>query len=156
MSNVVENIKKDLKKVNPKNLNYSMLIKKNLSSIVIFIVFLILVSNINAYSNASFLDRIGSFLGDMEHFSPIPIPLPMNIIEALIGTVIVYFVRKLTKGNRNLKLKDQYGSARWGGETERNYFKNMDNEDDNMILSQTERLRISRNPNIAYERNKNI
>lgn len=123
-----------------------------------FVVFLILVSHVNSYEGNDFIDRFINSFAELGSISFIPILTIENLLTAALITVVVFFIIKTTKTKKNLKLKDQYGSARWGGQKERDLFTDKNDPFNNMILSQTERLRMNRPPaNLrGYDRNKNV
>lgn len=77
-----------------------------------------------------------------------------GLVTAAAFKLFLYFK---SKNKKNFRDKEEYGSARWGTEKDIEPYVDTENPQNNIILSQTERLTMSgRVPNPKYARNKNI
>lgn len=97
-----------------------------------------------------------SYLGQLITRNPLPSLHPQDLLVGLIGAVAVrvavYFKAQNAKKYRR---GVEYGSARWGGAKDIAPF--IDPKfDQNILLTQTERIMVGRNKNPKYNINKNI
>lgn len=89
-------------------------------------------------------------------------PVPsLNIPDILAGLItaaaIKIYLYFKKKNKKNYRDKEEYGSARWGTQADIEPYVDMDNPENNIILTKTESLTMnSRVPNPKYARNKNI
>ena len=82
---------------------------------------------------------------------------PLDLLVGIVGAVIIRLII-YTKGKNAKKYRKgtEYGSARWGGKTDIQPYIDPDFQN-NIILTQTERLTMSsRPPKPQYARNKNV
>lgn len=82
---------------------------------------------------------------------------PLDLLIGIVGAVIIRLII-YTKGKNAKKYRKgtEYGSARWGGKTDIQPYIDPDFQN-NIILTQTERLTMSsRPPKPQYARNKNV
>lgn len=88
-------------------------------------------------------------------------PLPsFNIIDILIG-ILVAVVAKLVieykkKHAKKFRNDEEYGSARWGNEKDIKPYMDNNNFENNVILTQSERITLGRPSSPKYARNKNV
>ena len=97
-----------------------------------------------------------SSLGDAIRFNPLPSLHPRDIMVGIIGAagirLAVYIKAQNTKKFRHGR---EYGSARWGTSEDIKPF--IDPKfDQNILLTQTERIMVGRNKNPKYNINKNV
>lgn len=98
----------------------------------------------------------------LENFSrEITDPVPsLNIIDLLMGgAAVLAFFLLLTlkrKNRKNFRYKEEYGGAKWGGEKDIRHYQDNKTPDNNIILTQTERLTMGKSKSPRYARNKNI
>ena len=79
------------------------------------------------------------------------------LIASFVAAILVWliFLYRFIGAKKYMR-GEEYGSAEYGGQKERQHYFDKD-EDNNIILSATERLSMSsRVPNPAYDRNKNV
>ena len=82
---------------------------------------------------------------------------PLDLLIGIVGAVIIRLII-YTKGKNAKKYRKgtEYGSARWGGKADIQPYIDPDFQN-NIILTQTERLTMSsRPPKPQYARNKNV
>ena len=81
----------------------------------------------------------------------------IDILVGIIGALIVWAVIKYRRANaKKFRQGVEYGSARWGNAQDIKPYVD-DDPDNNVILTQTERLTMSSRPKVPkYARNKNI
>lgn len=83
-----------------------------------------------------------------------PKDLMWGVITGVVMRIIVYYKAKNAKKYRHGK---EYGSAVWGGEKDIAPYMDADNFQNNILLTQTERLQLTGRPSgPKYARNKNI
>ena len=84
-----------------------------------------------------------------------------HLLDLLVGVLVGIGMRLLVyfKGKNAKKFRKgvEYGSARWATQKDIEPFIDMDDDDNNIILTATERLRVCGRPkNPIYERNRNV
>ena len=89
--------------------------------------------------------------------SKLPSIHPIDIIAGIAGALILKAVIAYrAKNAKKFRHGVEYGSARWGTPQDIKPFMDEENEDNNILLTQTERLTMSSRPkNPKYARNKN-
>lgn len=73
----------------------------------------------------------------------------------IIATVFVAVLYSKKKNAKKFRQGEEHGSARWGSQKDIEPFKDNENFDNNIILSQTEFLTMGKAADFKYERNKN-
>lgn len=134
-------------------------------NIVFILLYLLLFIFFNKYSEAirnsqetDLLDKIVfSFLDIKNMFNNGLISFKsQDIFIGLIAPIILYGIATLSP-NKKYKNGIEYGSASWGKKTDIIPFMDTKNFENNILLSQTERLTMASRPKkIEYARNKNI
>lgn len=97
-----------------------------------------------------------SDLGTAISRNPLPSLYPRDLLVGLIGAAVIWFA-VYWKGKNAKKYRHgvEYGSARWGGPKDIAPF--IDPKfDQNILLTQTERVMVGRNKNPKYNINKNV
>ena len=97
-----------------------------------------------------------SDLGAAISRNPLPSLHPRDLLVGLIGAAAIWFaVYWKGKNAKNYRHGVEYGSARWGGPKDIAPF--IDPKfDQNILLTQTERVMVGRNKNPKYNINKNV
>ena len=97
-----------------------------------------------------------SGLGDTLSHNPLPSFHPQDLLVGLIGSACLWaavYIR--TKNAKKYRHGVEYGSARWGtAEDIKPYIA--PKFDQNILLTQSERIMVGRNKNPKYNINKNI
>lgn len=97
-----------------------------------------------------------SGLGEKMTRNPFPSLHPLDLLIGLCGAgcvrLVIYFRSKNAKKYRH---GVEYGSARWGTDQDIKPFINP-KFDQNILLTQTERIMLGRNKNPKYNINKNV
>ena len=88
-------------------------------------------------------------------------PMPsLNIIDVIFGIAAALlfwlFITYKRKNRKNFRNKEEYGGAKWGSQKDIYPYMDNKNPDNNVILTQTERLTMGRPKSPRYARNKNI
>lgn len=140
--------------------------RKSKSGIVMSILYLFIfwVGNKISYSYQTAVGHglYRKFKPFLENFSrEITDPVPsLNIIDLLMGgAAVLAFFLLLTlkrKNGKNFRYKEEYGGAKWGGEKDIRHYQDNKTPDNNIILTQTERLTMGKPKSPRYARNKNI
>lgn len=105
------------------------------------------------------LNRLMDSLSNNTAFvNPMPSLHPMDLlIGILVGAglrLVVYFKAKNAKKFRH---GEEYGSARWGTAKDMEPYMDKENFENNILLTQTERLQMNGRPSgPKYARNKNV
>ncbi|SEQ56730.1 VirD4-like conjugal transfer protein, CD1115 family [Butyrivibrio sp. TB] len=109
------------------------------------------------------VDSLTRFLGVFSYYSRAfknPFPsfslddIKTGFIAAFIA-VLIYLAKNSDK--KMYRKGEEYGSARWGTKKDIQPYFDHENEDNNILLTQTEKLRLNgRFPLPKYERNKNV
>lgn len=89
--------------------------------------------------------------------NPLPSFHPLDLLSGLVGAAILWGIVQYRRANaKKFRHGVEYGSARWGTAQDIKPYVDED-PDQNVILTQTERLTMSSRPKIPkYARNKNI
>ena len=97
-----------------------------------------------------------SSLGDAIRYNPLPSLHPSDMMIGLIGAGFIHLAVYLRALNaKKFRYGREYGSARWGTQEDIKPF--IDPQfDQNILLTQTERIMIGRNKNPKYNINKNV
>ena len=97
-----------------------------------------------------------SGLGPLITRDPLPSLHPQDLLVGLIGAVAVRIaVYVKTQNAKKYRRGVEYGSARWGNAQDIAPFINP-KFDQNILLTQTERVMVGRNKNPKYNINKNV
>ncbi len=90
--------------------------------------------------------------------NPLPSFHPMDLLIGLAGAAAAKGILYLkSKNAKKYRTGQEYGSARWGNSKDIEPYIDQENFENNIPLTQTERLRIrGRAPKPKYERNKNV
>ena len=99
------------------------------------------------------MDGLGTMFNN-----PMPSFYPKDLLIGIVTgaglRLVVYFKAKNAKKYRH---GEEYGSARWGGEKDITPYMDVDNFQNNILLTETERLQLAGRPSgPKYARNKNI
>lgn len=86
-------------------------------------------------------------------FSFVPMDLLFGLVTAAVMRVVMYL---RSKNKKKFRQGVEYGSARWGTEKDIEPFIDKKDFDNNIILTQTERLTMGKPSAIKYARNKNV
>lgn len=82
-----------------------------------------------------------------------PTDILAGIVFAVVMRVVMYI---LAKNRKNFRMGEEYGSARWGNEKDIEPYIDKSDFDNNILLTQTERLTMGKPSSPIYARNKNI
>lgn len=84
----------------------------------------------------------------------------INIIDIMIGIAVAGVMKAVmyfkAKNKKKFRQGEEYGSARWGGEKDIEPYMDMKCFENNVLLTQTERLTLGKPSSSKYARNKNI
>lgn len=99
-----------------------------------------------------FIDNLGNAVTN---------PLPsLHPYDMLIGAIVAGIAKLVIEYKKKHKKKfaedKEYGSARWGNEKDIAPYYDKQNQSDNIILTQSERLTMNKAKSPKYERNKNV
>lgn len=115
-----------------------------------------------SYRTASGSDLYTKFSPFIDNFSDnITSPLPsFNLIDLFVGICAALlfwaFITYKRKNRKNYRYKEEYGGAKWGSEKDIQPYYDSKCPDNNVILTQTERLTMGKPKSPKYARNKNI
>lgn len=99
-----------------------------------------------------FIDNLGNAVTN-----PLPSLHPYDVLIGAIVAGIVKLVIEYKKKHKKKFAEDkEYGSARWGNEKDIAPYYDKQNQSDNIILTQSERLTMNKAKSPKYERNKNV
>lgn len=89
--------------------------------------------------------------------NPLPSFHPLDLLSGLVGAAVLCGIVRYRRANaKKFRQGVEYGSARWGNAQDIKPYMDK-NSDNNIILTQTEKLTMSSRPkNPKYARNKNI
>lgn len=95
---------------------------------------------------------------DIAFQSPLPSIHPLDILAGVAAALAFHLARYLhDKDKKNFRAGEEYGSARWGNAKDIEPYVDAENPDNNIILTQTERLTMSPYGKLPkYSRNKNV
>lgn len=86
--------------------------------------------------------------------------LSLHPYDVLIGAIVAGIAKLVIEYKKKHKKKfaedKEYGSARWGNEKDIAPYYDKQNQSDNIILTQSERLTMNKAKSPKYERNKNV
>ena len=116
-----------------------------------------------AFTSATGADTGQKILNGMNNISsvfhnPLPSIVPVDVITGVAGALIVKLIVYVKgKDAKKFRKGSEYGSARWGTSADIKPFM-ADKFEDNVILTETERLTMESRPKagLKYARNKNI
>lgn len=99
-----------------------------------------------------FIDNLGNAVTN-----PLPSLHPYDVLIGAIVAGIAKLVIEYKKKHKKKFAEDkEYGSARWGNEKDIAPYYDKQNQSDNIILTQSERLTMNKAKSPKYERNKNV
>lgn len=99
-----------------------------------------------------FIDNLGNAVTN-----PLPSLHPYDVMIGAIVAGIAKLVIEYKKKHKKKFAEDkEYGSARWGNEKDIAPYYDKQNQSDNIILTQSERLTMNKAKSPKYERNKNV
>lgn len=99
-----------------------------------------------------FIDNLGNAVTN-----PLPSLHPYDVLIGAIVAGIAKLVIEYKKKHKKKFAEDkEYGSARWGNEKDIAPYYDKQNQSDNIILTQSERLTMNKAKLPKYERNKNV
>lgn len=99
-----------------------------------------------------FIDNLGNAVTN-----PLPSLHPYDVLIGAIVAGIAKLVIEYKKKHKKKFAEDkEYGSARWGSEKDIAPYYDKQNQSDNIILTQSERLTMNKAKSPKYERNKNV
>lgn len=99
-----------------------------------------------------FLNNLGTAFAN-----PLPSLNPMDLLVGLIvGIAIEIFMYVKRKNAKKFRHGEEYGSARWGTPKDIEPYMDKSNFENNVILTQTERLTMGKPSSPKYARNKNV
>lgn len=95
---------------------------------------------------------------DIAFANPLPSIHPLDILAGVAAALAFHLARYLhDKDKKNFRSGEEYGSARWGNSKDIEPYVDAENPDNNIILTQTERLTMSPYGKLPkYSRNKNV
>ena len=97
-----------------------------------------------------------SSLGDAIKYNPLPSLHPRDLLAGLIGAALIRLAVYIKAQNaKKFRHGREYGSARWGTAEDIKPFIDP-RFDQNILLTQTERIMVGRNKNPKYNINKNV
>lgn len=114
-----------------------------------------LAEDVNASEKLQDMFQSGTLQAAFQN--PLPSLYPADlVVGVLCGILLRLAVYMKRKNAKKFRQNEEYGSARWGTHADIEPFEDPDFEN-NVILSQTERLTMSSRPPVPkYSRNKNI
>ena len=99
-----------------------------------------------------FIDNLGNAVTN-----PLPSLHPYDVLIGAIVAGIAKLVIEYKKKHKKKFAEDkEYGSAHWGNEKDIAPYYDKQNQSDNIILTQSERLTMNKAKSPKYERNKNV
>ncbi|MCD7740676.1 MAG: type IV secretory system conjugative DNA transfer family protein [Ruminococcus sp.] len=106
-----------------------------------------------------FSEKMVPFMNNMGTVFAKPIlslvPFDLLIGAATAGAMFLVIYMK-SKNKKNYKQGVEYGSAKWAGEKDIEPYMDFKNFDNNILLTQTERLTMGKPSSPKYARNKNV
>ena len=111
-------------------------------------------------SSGDFLDKLVTTMNEISTMINNPLPsfhykdLIIGVVGAVALKIVIYVKGKNAKKFRH---GSEYGSARWGDAKDIKPFMDCENEENNILLTETEKLMLrGRASKPKYERNKNV
>ncbi len=155
-SKILNEIIKDIKNVF-KIRDKKKFVLENLPYLLFFYIGNIFASHVNSYVGGDIIDRILVAFSQIDTLKYIPSLKIKNLIPGLILSVVIKLII-IQKKKKAKKFREgrEYGSARWGNEKDIEPYIDKKFEN-NVLLTQTERLTMNNRPNNPkYARNKNV
>lgn len=89
--------------------------------------------------------------------NPLPSLHPLDAFVGFMTAVIAKLVLEYKRKHRKKYAEDkEYGSARWGNTNDIEPYMDRQNFDNNVLLTQTERITMGKPSNVKYARNQNV
>lgn len=89
--------------------------------------------------------------------NPLPSLHPLDAFVGFMTAVIAKLVLEYKRKHRKKYAEDkEYGSARWGTPKDIEPYMDRQNFDNNVLLTQTERITMGKPSNVKYARNQNV
>ena len=89
--------------------------------------------------------------------NPLPSLHPLDTFVGFMTAVIAKLVLEYKRKHRKKYAEDkEYGSARWGNAKDIEPYMDRQNFDNNVLLTQTERITMGKPSNVKYARNQNV
>lgn len=89
--------------------------------------------------------------------NPLPSLHPLDAFVGFMTAVIAKLVLEYKRKHRKKYAEDkEYGSARWGNAKDIEPYMDRQNFDNNVLLTQTERITMGKPSNVKYARNQNV
>ena len=153
---VMSQILQDIKNIIPLG-DKERLMKSSLPYLLFFVLGTILSHHIASYRGGDTLDRVFAALTQLDQVTWIFIPSGEEFLMGIIVSLGLFGVLSIKKANRKkFRHGVEYGSARWGTREDIAPYIDPD-EDQNILLTQTEKLTMNSRPkNPKFARNKNI
>ncbi len=126
------------------------------------LVFVFWIANVIScsYRTASGKDLSSKLSPFMDNFVNNLFSVSFNVIDLLIGAVAALafwgFIAYKRKNRKNFRYKEEYGGAKWGSEKDIQPYMDKSDFDNNIILTQSERLTMGKPSAPKYARNKNV
>ena len=165
MANIIEGIAKDLKNI-PKTIKSktkSLEPKKVILKVLPYAIFGYVADKFYyGYRITEASDTLNRVMDSLANNAAFQNPMPsFHPMDLLIGVafgvgmrLVVYFKAKNAKKFRH---GEEYGSARWGTPKDIDPYMDKENFENNILLTQTERLQMNGRPSSPkYARNKNV
>ena len=165
MASIIEGIAKDIKKI-PKTIKgktKSLEPKKIILKVLPYVIFGYVADKFyygyRITEGSDALNRLmDSLASNVAFANPLPSFHPKDLLVGIITGVafrlVVYFKAKNAKKFRH---GVEYGSARWGTPKDIEPYMDKENFENNILLTQTERLQMNGRPSSPkYARNKNV
>lgn len=136
--------------------------KKTLLTMLPFLIFFLIGNKISfAYrlaTGSDIAEKLSPFLDNLSNSLTNPLP-SFNIIDIFVGAItaaiakiVIVYKKKHAKKYRN---DEEYGSAKWGTAEEIQPYMDSRHFENNVLLTQTERLTMGKTSHPKYARNKN-
>ena len=126
------------------------------------LVFVFWIANVIScsYRTASGKDLSSKLSPFMDNFVNNLFSVSFNVIDLLIGAAAALafwgFIAYKRKNRKNFRYKEEYGGAKWGSEKDIQPYMDNSDFDNNIILTQSERLTMGKPSAPKYARNKNV
>ena len=126
------------------------------------LVFVFWIANVIScsYRTASGKDLSSKLSPFMDNFVNNLFSVSFNVIDLLIGVAAALafwgFIAYKRKNRKNFRYKEEYGGAKWGSEKDIQPYMDRSDFDNNIILTQSERLTMGKPSAPKYARNKNV